>query len=167
MKYTLTDIDSTDAKLLELCASHYRSCWRETYADRLTDIAMEALLEQSNSTEIRSWLSGEGNRVLTVVMRENQIVGSGACNCIANRCYVWGMYVRGQYQGLGVGGLLIEHFASKAEDRAALAMEVTVLTSSAKAVEFYKSAGFLEIGKSTYEISNGIELPSRILELVI
>ncbi len=41
---------------------------------------MEELLEQSSSKEIKSWLVGDGKRVLTVVYSEAGIAGSAACN---------------------------------------------------------------------------------------
>ncbi len=167
MTYLIIDVDCADVEMLELCASHYSACWQETYADRLTAKAMEDLLEQSSSTEIRSWLLGDGNRALTVVNNRNRIIGSGACNCIGSRCYVWGMYVRQDRQGEGVGSLLLDKFAKKAKGNHSVAMEVTVLTSSDGAIDFYKSNGFVEIEKTVYDISNGVQLPSTKMELVI
>ena len=61
MKYSFTDIASEEFELLELCSSHYRTCWQESYAGRLSKNAMNELLEQSGPGELESWLIGHGN----------------------------------------------------------------------------------------------------------
>ena len=61
LKYTFTDIASEEFELLALCSSHYRTCWQESYAGRLSKIAMNELLEQSSPGELKSWLIGHGN----------------------------------------------------------------------------------------------------------
>lgn len=122
---------------------------------------------QSSSNEIQSWIVGEGKRDLLVVYYEQGIIGSAACNCIGNRCYVWGMYVLPRYQRTGVGGMLMEGIVKRAKDSDSMAVELTVLESSEGAVEFYKSNGFVQTSKSAYEITSGLELSSLTLELVL
>ncbi len=77
------------------------------------------------------------------------------------------MYVLPGHQGAGVGGLLLESFVQKAKQSNSVALELTVLESSIGAVEFYQSNGFVEINKSVYEITRGVELSSLTMEFVI
>lgn len=169
-RYVLSNVDLTDQRKLELCSAHYQSCWKETYKDRLPEHAMVELLKQASTEEVKSWLTGEGKRVLSCVCSDTRVIGSTASNCIGNgvnRCYVWGMYVLPRYQRAGVGRMLMDNIARNAKQSHSVAMELTVLESSIGAIEFYKSIGFVEISRQVYEITTGYELSSLTLECTI
>ena len=167
MKYTFTDIDCEDFEQLELCSSHYRICWQESYAGRLSKIAMNELLEQSGPGELESWLIGHGKRALTVVNHKGNIIGSVASNCLSDRCYVWGMYILQKHQRAGIGSMLLERVIQRSRELGSQALEITVLESSSGAIEFYKKNGFIEIDRSMYEIAKGTTLSSKVMELKI
>lgn len=167
MKYSFTDIASEEFELLELCSSHYRTCWQESYAGRLSKNAMNELLEQSGPGELESWLIGHGKRALTVVNHKGNIIGSVASNCLSDRCYVWGMYILQKHQRAGIGSMLLERVIQRSRELGSQALEITVLESSSGAIEFYKKNGFIEIDRSMYEIAKGTTLSSKVMELKI
>lgn len=116
--------------MLDLCSSHYYACWNESYADRLPAKAMIDLLERSSASEIRSWLIGHGNRTLTVAKYRGDIVGGIASNCVNNKCYVWGMYIRQNHQRAGIGGMLLQRVIQKARGYGPEVLEITVLSQA-------------------------------------
>ena len=164
MKFKISDLNCINPDELARVVSHYQSCWEETYSRILTATVIQELLSQANSKEIGGWLTGDGKRKITLAHSNNQIVGAVACNCIHNRCYVWGMYVLESFQGYGVGGSLLQSCFEKAITNQCSALEVMVIQSSTKAVEFYLSSGFAKLDQTTYEIVAGIELASWRME---
>jgi len=163
--YHISYLDCTDQNQLELCASHYRKCWRETYSARLSKRGISELLRQANCSEISRWVIGNGDRNLALAYSGDKIIGAVACNCIQNRCYIWGMYVLRSYRRKGVGALLLQNCIENANNNKIDAMELFVLESSTEAVNFYQKAGFLILETTTYELVPGVQLQAFSMAL--
>jgi len=167
VEFKISDLKNADSEELESLATHYQLCWKETYSGILPVPAIEELVSQANSKEINGWLTGDGERKITLAHSKVRIVGAVASNCIESRCYLWGMYVPELFQRKGVGGLLLQGCVERAKMNSCSALELLVLESSVKAVDFYLGNGFNKLEKTAYEIVTGIELVSWRLERIV
>jgi ribosomal protein S18 acetylase RimI-like enzyme len=63
----------------------------------------------------------------------------------AHKGMLWGMYVRPEYRGLGLGRMLVEAIIDHARERVEL-LQLFVVSDNLPARRLYKSLGFVEYG---------------------
>jgi ribosomal protein S18 acetylase RimI-like enzyme len=124
------------------------------------DIRLEGLAESPDA--FSSTLDAEENRPLEAFaerLADTHVVGafSGAHLVGVTGFYVqsgpkhahkgvlWGMYVRPEYRGLGLGRMLVEAIIEHARERVEL-LQLMVVSDNLPARRLYESLGFVEYG---------------------
>lgn len=90
-----------------------------------------------------------------VVFDDEKIVGSAIWATRSSVAYIWGFYVRRDYQREGIGSVMMQVILD--QKLVAPFLEVTVLQASGDAVAFYLSKGFSAMSEETYEMVPGQE----------
>jgi ribosomal protein S18 acetylase RimI-like enzyme len=72
----------------------------------------------------------------------------------AHKGFVWGMYVRPAFQGSKAASLLMDHLIAYAKNRVEL-LQLTVVTTNARAHRFYQKIGFSVYGIEQRALKQG------------
>ena len=67
---------------------------------------------------------------------------------------LWQIYVLKSWQGSGIGPALFDWAASRARDRGARQLQLTVYVDNHRAKAFYERRGFVEVGRYDFMVGN-------------
>ncbi|MBC7807489.1 MAG: GNAT family N-acetyltransferase [Akkermansiaceae bacterium] len=70
---------------------------------------------------------------------------------------LWRLYTAREWQGRGVGALLLEHAATVARERGGSVFWLTVNTENTGAVRFYTRNGFVRTGFASFDLGGEIQ----------
>lgn len=141
---------------------HFEVCFSESYAEDLDPAALKSLLDSLKSNDVGGLLPSRDEKRL-VVLDDKKIIGSAIWATRSNITYIWGGYVRRDYQRKGVGSaMMLEILDHKP---AATVFELSVMQSSQDAVAFYLSKGFSVVSEGVYELVLGQEHPTIVMRV--
>jgi ribosomal protein S18 acetylase RimI-like enzyme len=143
--------------------------WHATY-DRLYGAAR--VTEITNSWHAHDRLAAQidetksGQSVVMVGLWDSRIVATASARIEPHdRIQLDRLYVRGAYQGLGIGTALL-HAAVAALPRAS-ALQLEVDPGNQDAIDFYKRLGFVSIGESKDCGNAGFGIRAHIYERIL
>jgi ribosomal protein S18 acetylase RimI-like enzyme len=139
----LTKVDAKQFQALRLDALQTEKlAFASSYAEE-ANTPQEQVAQRLGATD-RGVIGAFDNEVLCGVIG----VGRHGLESLAHKAFIWGMYVRPEYRGQGVGRLLVE--AAQAFVRSMPELKVAtldVLKSNESAVRLYQSCGFTVYGQ--------------------
>lgn len=147
--------DDTDG-LLAL----WRETWSATYGSTLGTDALAAMLAGLDQNGIAGMLPGRDERGYCLAS-QGEVIGSVIMAERGETAYLWGLYVRPDWQRRGIGSRLLRGSALGIE--AATRVEVRVLSVSVAAISFYRKHGFTGIGEEDTEISDRVVRPCLVM----
>ena len=97
----------------------------------------------------------DGDRIIGNIA----VRGNGKHRKTAHRCSI-GIGVRKEYQGLGIGSILMEHALDFAKNAGYEVMELGVFSDNEPALALYKKMGFIEWGRmpDAFRLDDGTSL---------
>ncbi|MEP5731384.1 MAG: GNAT family N-acetyltransferase [Sulfitobacter sp.] len=144
--------DRQEIHNLSALRQHFTSCFKETYADRLTSEELCGLIAGLNTPDLGGLLPGKDERIVT---RGNHgdVSGCAIWALRAGTAYIWGFYVRKAEQRRGVGRSLLMGVLAVLPPQSRV--KVQVLKDSPSAVAFYRHFGFEIEGEALHELAPG------------
>lgn len=149
---------ATDADQLLV---HWRAIWPITYLPGLGKAAVDEMLAELDRSGICSMLPGAGERGYCAVA-DGRIIGSIIIAERGPTAYVWGLYVQAFAQRAGLGRRLFKRAVQSI--RTAKWLELSVLTTSPWAYDFYLKQGLKKVNESDSELFGSIAATQRTMK---
>ena len=90
-----------------------------------------------------------------VAEKDEKIVGYIGSRLLMGECEIFNIAIDPDYQGKGIGSLLMEHFIEKISQEGAGAFSLDVRPSNGPALALYEKYGFKEEGRRKKYYTNG------------
>ena len=138
--------------------------WRHAYRGMLEQELLDSLSFEEILERKKKWFSGEGHCSIVAVI-EGAVVGF--CDFGVSRRPEYGpgeikaIYLLPQYQGRGVGKLIMQSAMSKLREYNLIPFSVSTLEQNIAAQKFYEKLGFDQVGDITTRVGDR-DYPERI-----
>lgn len=152
---------ATDADQL---IAHWRAIWPVTYLPGLGQVAVDEMLAELDRSGISSMLPGNGERGYCAAA-DGRIVGSIVVAERGQMAYVWGLYIQVFAQRRGLGARLFE--CAVRSIKTAKWLELSVLTTSPWAYDFYLRQGLKKVNESDSELFGSIAVTERTMKALV
>lgn len=124
-----------------------------TQTDFLVDYPDEITMTAEQETQFLKTKAGSENEVELLAVLEGRVVGSSGIWCVRDRAKLrhrawFGVSVDAAFWGLGIGRALTEAAVECAKAAGYRQLELEVLAYNEKAIDLYKSVGFMEYGRN-------------------
>lgn len=151
----------TDAEQL---IAHWRSVWPITYLPGLGPAAVDEMLAELDQSGISSMLPDTGERGFCAIA-DGRIVGTIIIAERGPTAYVWGLYVHPSAQRAGVGTRLFKCAIRSVET--AKRVELSVLTTSPWAYDFYRKQGLKKVSEGDSEVFGSIAVKRSVMKALV
>ena len=93
---------------------------------------------------LRDTIASSGHHLMS--LREGRAVGFLLSSCVLDEAQLLLIGVSPDWQGVGVGGQLLEEFINRSQDQGHKLIYLEVRSGNERAIRLYRSLGFIEIG---------------------
>lgn len=137
-----------------------QKCWAQTYTSELGEQTTARLIETLKSDDVGG-LVPITDETAYIATQDDHILGCAVSAARHGIIYIWGCYILPDFQRKGIGKSLLKQSVS-AHDRRDM-VQLTVLTSSAGAIQFYQALGFRTQSEQGFELFPGYPLRSMTM----
>ena len=144
------DIRKAESRDAEAIADVHHQAWRGAYSGIIPHRALNAMINRRGS----EWWANAIGRAATVLVVEiggkvagYATIGRNRARDLAQQGEIYELYLRPEYQGIGLGSRLFAAAREKLADSGLKGMVVWALEDNAGALSFYEGAGGRDIAE--------------------